>query len=498
MPRTCRCLTARVAALAAVAMCAAACFSGTPGGGDTGDRLRLALPFTPVAALSPTSGNDAVLATRMGIVETLVTLDAAGQPQPGLAESWTNPDPLTWRLTLRPDVTFHDGTPLTATAAADSLHRATQASPTPRSLAGTALTVTAESADTVVVSTATPDPVLPQRLSSPELMVLAPSAYTNAAIPSPIRAGTGPFVLEDLQGTSSARLERFDKYWGGLAAAAGADVRFIPEGAGRANGLRAGELDIVQAVPISAVATITEQQVRSIPLPRSVTAYLNQDSPVFADPGLRAAAREAFATFDAAATIYEAQADPAVGLFGPASPWAKDRPARTKAPATAPAGQAIRLGTYSDRPELPEVASAVADALRGAGFAVEVVVQEYSTIEPRLLDGTYDIVLAARSYLLDTGDPIGYLATDFGCKGSYNLAQHCDPAVDAAIAEAAGQVDTAERQQAALEIEAGLLSRDVVLPVVNERARIGLAPGITGVAEDPFERAIITAKTSTK
>lgn len=487
----------RSAALVAVAVCAAACFSGAPqsDGGDTGDRLRVGLPFPPVAAMSPFS-DDAVIATRMGVVETLVALDADGAPQPALAESWTTPDPSTWRLTLRPDVTFHDGTPLTAGAAADSLSRATQASPTPRSLAGTALTVAAEGADTLVLTTAEPDPVLLQRLSSAELMVLAPAAYADPARPTPVRAGTGPFVLEELQGTSTARLERFDGYWGGPAVAGGADVRFLSEGAARADALRAGELDIAQTIPVSQVATITGQEIRSVPLPRTVTAYLNQDSAVLTDPALRAAVRDAFGTVDAASTIYEGQADPAVGLFGPASPFAADRPAVTGPPAAVPAGQALRIATYSDRPELPEVAAAAADALRTAGFAAEVVVQEYSTIEPQLLDGTFDIVLATRSYQIDTADPIGYLTSDFGCAGSYNPARHCDPAVDAALAAAAGLTDPADRQREALRIEAGLLSADVVVPVVHERTRIGVAPGVTGVAGDPFERVLLTAQTT--
>lgn len=486
----------RSAALAAVAVCATACFSGAPQAGGDGDRIRVGLPFPPVAGMSPFS-DDAVIATRMGVVETLIALDADGQPQPGLAESWENPDDVTWRLTLRPDVTFHDGTPLTAGVAADSIGRATRASPTPRSLVDTSITVAAEGEDTLVITTAAPDPVLLQRLSSPELMVLAPAAYADPARPTPVRAGTGPFVLEELAGTSTARLERFDGYWGGPAVADGADVRFIADGAARANALRAGELDVAQTIPVSQVATITDQEIRSVPLPRTVTAYLDQSSPTFADPALRAAARDAFGTVDAAPTIYEGQADPAVGLFGPASPFAADRPAVTDAPAGTPSGQAVRLATYSDRPELPEVAAAAADALRTAGFVVEVVVQEYSTIEPQLLDGTYDIVLATRSYQIDTGDPVGYLASDFTCDGSYNLSRHCDPSVDAAVAAAAARVDPVARREAALRIESSLLAGDVVLPVVHERTRIGVAPGVVGVAGDPFERALLTAATST-
>ncbi len=43
----------------------------------------------------------------------LVDFDQNLQMHPGLAASWKNIDPLTWEITLRPGVTFQDGSPLT-------------------------------------------------------------------------------------------------------------------------------------------------------------------------------------------------------------------------------------------------------------------------------------------------------------------------------------------------------------------------------------------------
>lgn len=483
--------------LLVLALVAAGCFAGGGQPPAAEGRLRVGLPFPPVAAMSPYS-DDAVLATRLGVTEALTTLDTDGRARPALAASWTNPDPLTWRFALQRGVTFHDGTPLRAAEAAASLRRAAAASPVPSALAGVSPTVSAEGGpdgDTVVVRTAAPDPVLPQRLASPELVVLAPAAYADPARPSPVRAGTGPFVLTELGGTTTARLERFGAYRGGPARAAGVDVRFLAEGAARANALRAGELDVVQAIPVAQVPTVTGQEVRQVPLPRTVAASLNQRSPVLAEPGVRDAVRAALGTIDAAPTIYENLADPARGLFGPASPFASRRPAVASPAPGRGSGQPIRIATYSDRPELPELANAAVGALRQAGFAPELTVQEYSTIEPALLGGAFDLVVATRSYQVETGDPIGYLASDFGCRGSNNLAQHCDPAFDAALARAGVLADPTARQDAALRLEADLLSTGVVVPFVHERARVGVAPGVQGVAEDPLERQLITGAT---
>lgn len=485
--------------LAVLGLALAGCFSGS-GGGEGGEgRLRVGLSFPPTSGLSP-YGNEATLATRLGVTEPLVVIQG-GTPTPALATAWTPVSPTSWRFTLRPGVTFHDGSPLTPDAVVNSLTRAAAATPTPRALAslaesGPALTAQADGTDGVVVTTPVPDPVLPQRLASPELVILAPGAYADPSRPSPVRAGTGPFVLTRVDGSTGAALDANPSSWRGPVAAPGIDARFLADGTARANALRAGELDVAEAIPVSQAASITApQQVVGVPLPRSVAVYLDQRSPVFADPGVRAAVRAAIAPIDVAGTIYEGRADPAAGLFGPATPWAAARPPHPVTPPGPVAGQRIRLATYSDRAELPEIAAADADALRRAGFTVDVTVLESSALEAQLGTGAYDAVVLSRSQQLDTGDPIGYLSSDFSCGGSYTWARYCDPATDAILAAAITTSDVDARRRAALEVEGRVLAADAVVPHVTERARVGVGAGVTGVAEDPNEQFLITHET---
>ncbi|MFC5137936.1 ABC transporter substrate-binding protein [Actinomycetospora rhizophila] len=483
--------------IAVLGLALAGCFSGSGGGGGEG-RLRVGLSFPPTSGLSP-YGNEATLATRLGVTEPLVVLDG-GAPTPALATAWAQADPSTWRFALRPGVTFHDGSPLTPDAVAGSLNRAAAATPVPRALAslaeaGPALSARADG-DGVVVTTPVPDPVLPQRLASPELVVLAPAAYADPARPSPVRAGTGPFVLERVDGSTGATLAANPSSWRGPVAAPGIDARFLADGTARANALRAGELDVAEAIPVSQVPTIAPpQQVVGVPLPRSVAVYLDQRSPVLADPGVRAAVRAALAPLDVAGTIYEGRADAAAGLFGPATPWAAARPPHPESAPGPVAGQRLRLATYSDRAELPEIAAADADALRRAGFTVDVTVLESSAFEAQLGTGAFDAVIISRSQQLDTGDPVGYLASDFSCAGSYNQARYCDPATDAVLAAAGQSSDVETRRRAALEVEARVLAADAVVPHVTERARVGVGGGVTGVAQDPNEQFLITHET---
>ncbi|MCP5156162.1 MAG: peptide ABC transporter substrate-binding protein [Ectothiorhodospiraceae bacterium] len=65
------------------------------------------------------------LAVHGALLDALVRRDAAGRLAPALAAGWTvGSDARTWTFRLRPDVAFHDGTPLTARAVVASLRRA--------------------------------------------------------------------------------------------------------------------------------------------------------------------------------------------------------------------------------------------------------------------------------------------------------------------------------------------------------------------------------------
>ena len=56
---------------------------------------------------------------RMQIAETLVMVEPDGKLVGGIAESWTvSEDKLSWRFKIRSGAVFHDGTPVTAEAAA--------------------------------------------------------------------------------------------------------------------------------------------------------------------------------------------------------------------------------------------------------------------------------------------------------------------------------------------------------------------------------------------
>ena len=60
--------------------------------------------------------------TRMGVAETLINADPKGLLTPSLATEWAaSEDGLTWAITVREGVEFHDGHAMTAEAVANAL-----------------------------------------------------------------------------------------------------------------------------------------------------------------------------------------------------------------------------------------------------------------------------------------------------------------------------------------------------------------------------------------
>ncbi len=239
-------------------------------------------------------------------------------------------------------------------------------------------------------------------------------------------------------------------------------------------------------------------------MPRTNTLYLNTKKGPFADPAVRAAARAAIDRARLVRDVYEGRADIAEGLLGPALPWMAGqrneaykglRDGHRAEPAKVDKVK-ITLGTFTDRAELPEVAVLLEQQLEAVGFEVTQDVREYQYIEADALDGDFDAFILSRATVLDSGDPVAYLYSDFACEGSSNISQFCDKEVDAALKAAAAAPAGEQRRAAIAKAEALILGNDAAVPMLHERVIQGEASGVTGVERDPRERALLTAKST--
>ncbi|MGF1787778.1 ABC transporter substrate-binding protein [Photobacterium swingsii] len=456
--------------------------------------IRVAMMQPPRTGLSPLS-DDAFKLSRWSTAETLVNLSDLSVAEPMLATKWQQVDPMTWQFTVRQGVKFHDGSSLDAKAVVNSLQKALQAAPKPRILDGIEWQVRALDDFTVEIKTSFNDPLLPSRLSSPQLAILSASAYKDNGRVVPTNAGTGPFVLTEINGQTSAKLTRFEGYWGEKAKVDSIFAEYVPNGFARAAALRTGKADVVEAVPVSQIAMMDQSQLHEVAMPRTNTLYLNNQSKVFSQFALRKAAAQAVDREQIIKTVYENHADFAKGLLGPALAWAE--PVRAKNPRIETMemrhanGEKIVIGTFTDRAELPEVAVLLKQQLEAAGFVVELDVREYAQIENDALAGKFDAFLLSRATVLDSGDPVAYMQSDFGCKGSFNLGQFCSKEVDAALKHADRQPLGELRQQAIIEAENAILAQYAAIPLLHERVIQGESAAVKNAVRDPRERRLI-------
>lgn len=482
------------------ALALSGCFSGGDPHEVTEDRLSVVHMQPPRSGLSPLS-DDAFKLSRWSAAETLVVLDEAGEALPGLASEWEREGDLSWAFTIRDDVTFHNGEALTVDSVVNSLQHAIDATPVPRILDGVELAVEADGSR-VRITTGEPDPLLPHRLSSPQLAIFDETAYSENGV-DPVGTGTGPFEIVDVDGVTGATLDRYENYWGEPAMAAGIDVRFVPDGTARSAALRTGEADVVEAIPAGQASSVDEDLIVEVPMPRTNTLYLNTERGPFADPEVRAAAREAIDRAAIVDSVYEGRADVAEGLLGPALPYAaehRDDPDYEAALGARPEpakvdGVKITLGTFTDRAELPEVAVMLEQQLEAVGFDVQQDVREYQYIEADALDGAFDAFILSRATVLDSGDPVAYLASDFTCEGGFSISQLCSEEVDEAIRVASETEAGEDRQRAIMSAEAEVLGTDAAIPLLHERVIQGESSLLHEAARDPRERILITADT---
>ena len=132
-----------------------------------------------------------------------------------LATKWELTNPTTWRFTLRQGVTFHDGSPFNAEAAAFGVNHTWDKTNAfeMRAYIGPDITATAVDEYTLDVATASPDPILPSRLYfapfvSMKLLKETPDQY-------PIKpVGTGPYRFVEWARGQHIKLEINPDWWG--------------------------------------------------------------------------------------------------------------------------------------------------------------------------------------------------------------------------------------------------------------------------------------------
>jgi peptide/nickel transport system substrate-binding protein len=184
------------------------------------------------------------------IYDTLLRRDPeSNELVPHLATALpTQVNDTTWEFKLREGVTFTNGEPFDAEAAAFSINRVVDPnynsaqSDFYEGITG----AKAVDATTLDVTTAQNDPVFPARMYR---LKMVPPVYSKdpAFVESPI--GTGPYKFLKWDRGSQVTLTRNDDYWGDAPPIKDVTLRFISEAGTRVAGLKAGEIQLATLLP---------------------------------------------------------------------------------------------------------------------------------------------------------------------------------------------------------------------------------------------------------
>jgi peptide/nickel transport system substrate-binding protein len=206
-----------------------------------------------------TSSND--IRVSFNIFDNLTSRHPDGKLHPGLATEWKLQSPTQWTFKIRQGVKFHNGDPFTSADAKWSLERTYD--PNAKTMVATVFTtidrIETPDAQTLVIHTKKPDPLLPARLAFYGGQMV-PSKYIQAVGSDTFNAkpvGTGPVRFVSWIKDDKLTLEANPDYWGGRIGMDRMIVRSIPETAPRIAALLKGEVDVITQLPPDQAERVT-------------------------------------------------------------------------------------------------------------------------------------------------------------------------------------------------------------------------------------------------
>ena len=179
--------------------------------------------------------------------------------RPALAESWeSSEDGLTWTYHLRDDMQWSDGEPITADDIVYTITRSVEEEWLNHFSTTTNLTAEAPDPQTVVITTAVPDPKLPilDVYIVPKHIYETISAEDLPAYPADEGVGGGPFRIADRSESEFVRLERNPNWYGDEPAMDEVIFRIFENPEAQYQALVAGEVDAIDEVPVQLFAEL--------------------------------------------------------------------------------------------------------------------------------------------------------------------------------------------------------------------------------------------------
>lgn len=395
---------------------------------------------------------------------------------PMLATGWTwSEDGLTLTMTLRDDVTFHDGTPFNAEAVAYNIDRSRNLDESRRKSEVASISGTNVVDDTTIeIMLANPDATLLAQLADRAGMMVSPAAAEAMGLDfgaTPVCAG--PYSFAERIQQDRIVLTKFDDYFD-------ADkfsfetITFLPitDDTVRLANLRAGDVDMIERLAATDVASVSGddallmEQAVSLGYQGLTVNVANGDrsqTPFGQDKRVRQALSLAIDREVINQVVFEGAFAAGNQPYPPTSPWYNASipvPARDVEAAKALLAQAgvtnptveIQVSTNPVTQQVVQVVQAMASE---AGITVSIVAKEFATQLSEQTAGNYEISQIGWSGRVDPDGNIHQFVT---CAGGINDSKYCNPEVDALLDAARVSNDQATRKE----------SYDAALAILND------------------------------
>jgi peptide/nickel transport system substrate-binding protein len=414
-----------------------------------------------------------------------------GEIVPHLASEWSNPDPLTWTFTIRPDATFTNGQPVTAGDVKASLERVVRLEGPIAPLWAALDTVEAPDDQTLVVTTTTP---LGDMLNNMSLLYVVPAdlADTPDFFLNPI--GSGPFKLRSYTPGQSIVVEKNADYWGGAPTLDSITFLEIPEVSSRVTALTTGEIDVTWGLPPDQLSALESNADLTVELDPSLAFYyqwFNSSREPFTDPRVRQALWHALdlqtindALFGENASV--AQAPLTAETFGfaaqPPYEYDPDKARELLAEAGYPDGfdTTIQYSTTCCA-QIDQIVQAMISDWAEVGVNVTPLPKEQAQWVEDLLALDWDMNVAINETITGGANfTIGRLYTCTAGPSGIGRMGYCNEDLDATIAAAQQELD--RDAQAALWADAiSTIWNDAVgISLFDVNANYAYGPGVEG------------------
>ncbi len=420
------------------------------------------------------------------------------QPIPALATEWdSSEDGLTWTFTIRDDVTWSDGEPLTAQDVEYTYGRILDGGPegatwgvylkgVESATAPDDTTIVLELEEASALMPLLPIPIVPEHVWS-EVSDDEMKSYGNEPTDGEPIVGSGPFrLLEGTAGGSTYRFEVNPDYWDGTPHLDEVVFRVYKSEDPAIQALITGEVDFVEDINALQVESLQGRDGISAHMGESpgfeeiafntgsidlkTGESIGEPNPAVLDSAFRWALNFAIDREQIVETAYQGAAEPADTLIPPAYPDYRWEPPEEDAIAydperaaqlldeagytmgddgfrTLPNGDPIgklRLYSRSDSPSSIDVIELFSEWLADVGIDSEVRSFESSKLIDVIYAGTFDAFEWGWYVEPDPGSMLSYMTC--GERGNWSDSWYCNEEYDALYEQQRVEQDDAARQ----------------------------------------------------